>query len=43
MEIRNASSMLLHGLQVNPLEWWDPSWIENRVAGKLGAAFAVED
>ena len=36
-------SMLLHGLQVNPLEWWDPSWIENRFAGKLGAAFIVED
>ena len=36
-------SMLLHGLQVNPLEWWDPSWIENRFAGKLGAAFMVED
>ncbi len=36
-------SMLLHGLQVNPLEWWDPSWIENRFARKLGAAFALED
>ncbi len=35
-------SMLLHGLQINPLEWWDPSWIENRFAGKLGAAFVLE-
>ncbi len=35
-------SMLLHGLQVNPLEWWDPRWIENRVASQLGPAFALE-
>ncbi|MCP3964603.1 MAG: M23 family metallopeptidase [bacterium] len=35
-------SMLLHGLQVNPLEWWDPKWIENRFASKLGAAFEFE-
>ncbi len=35
-------SMLLHGLQVNPLEWWDPAWIENRFAAKLGAAFSQE-
>ncbi len=35
-------SMLLHGLQVNPLEWWDPSWIENRIASKLGPAFVAE-
>ncbi len=36
-------SVLLHGLQVNPLEWWDPSWIENRVARQLGAALALEN
>ena len=35
-------SMLLHGLQVNPLEWWDRRWIENRVAGKLGPALVLE-
>ncbi len=33
-------TMLLHGLPVLPLEWWDASWIENRVAAKLGAALA---
>ncbi len=33
-------SMLLHGLQVNPLEWWDPRWIENRVASQLGEALS---
>ena len=35
-------SMLLHGLQVNPLEWWDGRWIENRIAGELGAALVLE-
>lgn len=32
-------SILLHGLPVNPLEWWDPQWIEKNVARKLGPAF----
>ncbi len=35
-------SMMLHGLQVNPLEWWDPQWIENRVASKLGPAWPTD-
>lgn len=35
-------SVLLHGLQVNPLEWWDAQWIEHRIARKLGAAFPFE-
>ncbi len=35
-------SMLLHGLQVNPLEWWDPRWIRNRIANQLGSAFVFE-
>ena len=34
-------SVLLNGLQVNPLEWWDPQWIENRIARKLGKGFAL--
>ena len=20
--------LLLHGVQVNPLEWWDPQWVQ---------------
>ncbi len=35
-------SVLLHGLQVNPLEWWDPKWIENRLARKLGPALELD-
>ena len=25
---------------VNPVEWWDPHWIEDRVERKLGEAGA---
>jgi hypothetical protein len=28
----------ISGEQVNPIEWWDPSWIRNNVTGKLAAA-----
>jgi murein DD-endopeptidase MepM/ murein hydrolase activator NlpD len=31
-------AMLLHGLPVNPVEWWDDHWIEDRLRLKLGAA-----
>ncbi len=27
--------MLVHGLPVNPLEWWDPNWLRNNVLSKL--------
>ncbi len=29
---------LLQGLPVNPNEWWDAHWIDNRLVRKLGAA-----
>lgn len=29
-------SMLLWGMQVNPLEWWDRRWIEQRIAPHVG-------
>jgi murein DD-endopeptidase MepM/ murein hydrolase activator NlpD len=28
-------TMLLAGRMVNPIEWWDPHWIEDRVLRKL--------
>ena len=31
-------SFLLAGLPVDPVEWWDPAWIRNRIGRKLGAA-----
>jgi murein DD-endopeptidase MepM/ murein hydrolase activator NlpD len=37
-------SMLVHGVQVDPLEWWDGRWIRDHVAAKLGAeAFELDD
>jgi len=33
---------LLAGLPVNPIEWWDPHWVQDRLAGKLGAALPFE-
>jgi murein DD-endopeptidase MepM/ murein hydrolase activator NlpD len=30
-------TMLLHGLPVTPVEWWDGHWIQDRVKLKLGA------
>ena len=29
-------TLLLHGLAVTPLEWWDDHWIHDRIALKLG-------
>jgi murein DD-endopeptidase MepM/ murein hydrolase activator NlpD len=33
---------LLQGLPVNPVEWRDSHWIKDRIAKKLGAAFAFK-
>lgn len=30
--------VVISGEQVNPIEWWDPSWIRNNVTDKLAAA-----
>ena len=30
--------VVISGEQVNPIEWWDPTWIKNNVADKLQAA-----
>ena len=29
---------LIRGVPVTPVEWWDPHWIQDRVARKLGSA-----
>ena len=35
-------SMLLRGLAVNPKEWWDGHWIQDRLKLKLGAGLPFE-
>ena len=32
-------AVILDGLPVNPVEWWDGHWIADRIARKLGPAF----
>ena len=27
-------SMIVQGIQVNPVEWWDPAWVENHFLSK---------
>ena len=31
-------TMLLHGRPATPMEWWDPHWIDDRIARKLALA-----
>lgn len=28
-------SLLLHGVQINPIEWWDPDWVQSRISERL--------
>ena len=35
-------TMLVNGHPVNPVEWWDPHWIQDRVERKLGEAGAPQ-
>jgi murein DD-endopeptidase MepM/ murein hydrolase activator NlpD len=30
--------VLVHGVSVTPLEWWDPKWLRDRITGPLHAA-----
>jgi len=34
-------TMLVNGRQVNPVEWWDPKWMQDRVFRKISAAGGV--
>jgi murein DD-endopeptidase MepM/ murein hydrolase activator NlpD len=36
-------TMLLHGVAVDPREWWDRRWIRSRIAEPLGSAFPFQD
>lgn len=36
-------TMMLDGLPVTPVEWWDPHWIRDRLGLKLGPALPFND
>jgi hypothetical protein len=29
--------MQVDGVQVNPVDWWDPHWVKDRILSKLGS------
>jgi murein DD-endopeptidase MepM/ murein hydrolase activator NlpD len=33
-------AVLVHGLAVRPLEWWDSKWVQNRIIATLGPSFS---
>ncbi|MEC4680005.1 MAG: M23 family metallopeptidase [Nitrospirota bacterium] len=35
-------SLILHGEQINPTEWWDPFWVKTRIKDKLGLPSLVK-
>jgi murein DD-endopeptidase MepM/ murein hydrolase activator NlpD len=35
-------SLILHGEQMNPTEWWDPFWVKTRIKDKLGLPSLVK-
>ena len=36
-------SLVLDGVQVNPLEWWDPHWVQTRISEPLGLIDASDN
>jgi len=36
-------TVLLQGLPVNPVQWWDAHWIRDRLSNKLGPALGFEE
>lgn len=35
-------SMVVQGVQVNPVEWWDPEWVRLRVASRLSSLHPLQ-
>ena len=35
-------TMLLNGRAINPVEWWDQHWIQDRILRKLGVTGATK-
>jgi murein DD-endopeptidase MepM/ murein hydrolase activator NlpD len=35
-------SMLVDGVQVNAVEWWDPHWVKDRILSKMGGDLAAD-
>ncbi len=35
-------TMLIDGVQVNPVEWWDPHWVKDRILAHMGRTLPEE-
>ena len=35
-------TMMVDGVQINPVEWWDPHWVKDRILSKLGTEMPAE-
>lgn len=35
-------SMLIDGVQVNAVEWWDPHWVRDRILSRMGVELAAD-
>jgi murein DD-endopeptidase MepM/ murein hydrolase activator NlpD len=35
-------TMLIDGVQINPVEWWDPHWVKDRILSRMGMEPVVE-
>ncbi|HWE48874.1 MAG TPA: M23 family metallopeptidase [Bryobacteraceae bacterium] len=36
-------TMQIDGVQVNPVEWWDPHWVKDRILSKMGTEMATSE
>ena len=35
-------SMMVAGVQIDPKEWWDEHWIQDRILSKIGSAGSTQ-
>jgi murein DD-endopeptidase MepM/ murein hydrolase activator NlpD len=36
-------TMQVDGVQVNPVEWWDPHWVKDRILSKMGSDLSASE
>lgn len=36
-------TMLIDGVQINPVEWWDPHWLKDRILSRMGVDAPADD
>lgn len=36
-------TMQVDGVQINPVEWWDPHWVKDRILSKMGTELTADE